>query len=63
MTLATRAAGEAIRALASLGPLWVDEAVVKLQNILPSDEWQALQSAASVLPDWMAEAIRTRSNE
>lgn len=61
MTLGTRAAGAAIRALASLGPLWVDEAIVKLRILLPVDEWQALQSVTSVLPEWIAEAIQKHS--
>jgi hypothetical protein len=57
MTLGTRAAGEAIRALASLGPQWADEAAAKLRDRLQEDEWQALRSVTSVLPEWMAEAI------
>lgn len=61
LTLGTRAAGEAIRALAWLGQVHVDVAVAKLRNLLPSDEWQALQSVASLLPAWMAEAIEKHS--
>ncbi len=50
-------AGSVIRALAWLGEMRVEEAINKLRKRLSSVDWQALSSARSILPSWMALAI------
>ncbi|EOU9457964.1 TPA: DUF6088 family protein [Pseudomonas aeruginosa] len=50
-------AGQAVRALAWLGPPHSRGAAVKLKKLLPASEWRALQSTRSLLPAWMAELI------
>ncbi|WP_353891013.1 DUF6088 family protein [Pseudomonas aeruginosa] len=57
MILGDSFAGEAIRALASMGPLHSHESAAKLKKLLPLSEWQALQSTRSLLPAWMAKLI------
>lgn len=57
MVLGDSFAGEAIRALAWMGPLHARGAAVKLKKLLPAGEWRAVQSTRSLLPAWMAETI------
>ena len=57
LTLGTRPAGSAIRALAWIGPSHADESLASLRRTLPGDEWEALTSARAILPSWMARAI------
>ncbi|MDH4671927.1 DUF6088 family protein, partial [Pseudomonas aeruginosa] len=57
MILGDSFAGEAIRALAWMGPLHSHESAAKLKKLLPLSEWQALQSTRSLLPAWMAKLI------
>jgi hypothetical protein len=57
MVLGYSFAGEAIRALAWMGPLRSHESAAKLKKLLPASEWRALQSTKSLLPAWMAELI------
>lgn len=57
MALGASYAGQAVRALAWLGPHHTKEAAVKLKKLLPACEWRALQSTRSLLPAWMAELI------
>ena len=57
MFLGKRPAGKAIRALLWLGPEQAIEALQILRPKLEAQEWQAIRSARSVLPSWMAHAI------
>lgn len=57
LTLGTRPAGSAIRALAWLGPSHVNESLASLRRTIPGAEWKALTSARANLPSWMARAI------
>lgn len=57
MALGASYAGQAVRALAWMGPLHARGAAVKLKKLLPDSEWQALQSTKYLLPAWMAEHI------
>lgn len=57
LTLGTRPAGSAIRALAWIGPSHVNESLASLRRTLPSAEWKALTTARATLPSWMAQAI------
>lgn len=57
MILGDSFAGQAVRALAWMGPLHAQGAAVKLKKLLPTNEWRALQSTRSLLPAWIAELI------
>lgn len=57
LSLGTRPAGSAVRALEWLGPAHVEESLRKLRQTLPSGEWKALTTARAALPSWMAQAI------
>ena len=57
LTLGTRPAGAAVRALAWIGPAHADESLTSLHRTLPPSEWKALASARAMLPSWMAQAI------
>lgn len=57
MALGASLAGEAVRALAWMGPLHSHESAAKLKKLLPASEWLALQSTRCLLPAWMAELI------
>lgn len=52
-----RPAGQAVRALAWLGPDRAPEALKQLRGALTSEEWQALCRIRASLPSWMARAI------
>ncbi len=54
---AGRPAGEAIRALAWLGPAHVEEALATLKRELPESELRELASARAILPEWLAQAL------
>ena len=62
MFLGKRPAGKAIRALLWLGPEQAIEALQILRPKLEAQEWQAIRSARSVLPSWMAHAISETQN-
>ena len=57
LSLAKRVAGEAIRALGALGPLKIQNALVKLRQTLPPEEFRALTLVAGQVPTWMAEHL------
>lgn len=57
LVLGTRSAGEAVRALAWIGPTHADVSLASLHRTLPCAEWKALTSARAALPSWMARAI------
>jgi hypothetical protein len=57
LALGTRPAGEAIRALAWLGPGKAKEGLRRIRNALTESEWLELTAARTILPSWMAEAI------
>lgn len=50
MALGETGAGDAVRALESLGPLWAADAVPKLHERLPEGEWSALVRARGTYP-------------
>ena len=50
-------AGEAVRALAWLGPVHAREALKTLKQRLPEAEFQALGATRNVLPGWLAEKV------
>lgn len=54
LALGDRKAGQAVRALAWLGPEAAAEAVPKLRRALSPDERQELVSIAAQTPDWLA---------
>lgn len=55
--LGATTAGAVVRALAWLGEAQVSVAMGKLRKQLTPPDWQALRSARSLLPSWMAVAI------
>jgi Family of unknown function (DUF6088) len=57
MFLGKRPAGKAIRALLWLGPEQASLALQTLRTKLEVQEWEAMRSARSVLPSWMARAV------
>ncbi|MDO4232487.1 MAG: DUF6088 family protein [Lautropia sp.] len=57
ISLGTRPAGAAIRALAWMGRAHAETALSTLRHTLPAEEWQTLVSAHALLPAWMAQAI------
>lgn len=57
LALGTGQAGAAVRALAWMGPTHISESLATLHRTMPSTEWNALASARSALPSWMAKAI------
>jgi len=57
MFMGKRPAGKAIRALLWLGPEHAHLALQTLHTKLEALEWQAMCSARSVLPSWMARAV------
>lgn len=57
LALAGSMAGNALRALAWLGPVRADEAARQLRSKLSGVEWEVLSSIRSRLPCWMAIAI------
>ncbi|RFO98017.1 hypothetical protein DIC66_04640 [Rhodoferax lacus] len=57
LALGVSPAGNAVRALAWMGPSHVDKSLTTLHHTLPKEEWQALTSARAALPSWMARAI------
>lgn len=50
-------AGEAVRALAWMGPAHIGKSLATLHRTLPASEWAALASSRAALPSWMAKAI------
>ena len=57
LTLANRQAGEAVRALAWLGPEQADAALKTLKRKLPPDTFSELVAAAPQLPTWLAQSV------
>ena len=57
LALANRPAGEAIRALAWLGPEHAGAALKTLKRTMPPDTFGELVGAAPLLPTWLAQAI------
>jgi hypothetical protein len=57
VALGARPAGQAVRAMAWLGPEEVDSVVGALKEKLSASEWDALRTARAELPSWMARAI------
>lgn len=57
LTLANREAGEAVRALAWLGPEKADAALKTLKRKLPSNAFEELVSVAPQLPTWLAQSV------
>jgi hypothetical protein len=57
MALAGHAAGEAIRALAWLGPQNASAALQVLKNRLPPSELKLLAASGALMPSWMASAV------
>ena len=61
MLMGKRPAGKAIRALLWLGQKQAPVALQTLRSSLEAQEWEAMRSAISVLPSWMARAISEAS--
>jgi hypothetical protein len=59
--LADRPAGQAIRALAWLGPDQAGAALPKLRKVLPAEEWNALLAVRAELPLWMVEFLNEQA--
>ena len=57
LVLPRRPAGQAVRALAWLGPAKARESVLRLKWILPAGEWEALTGVGGRLPTWLAEPV------
>lgn len=57
LVMPNRLGGDAIRALAWLGPAKATEALRRIRRTLPEQEWRELTIARPLLPSWMAEAI------
>ncbi|KLK91884.1 hypothetical protein AA309_17415 [Microvirga vignae] len=57
LVLPGRPAGQAVRALAWLGPAKVYETMRRLKRTLPVTEWEALTGVGARLPTWLAEPV------
>jgi hypothetical protein len=57
LTLANHPAGQAVRALAWLGPQKADEALLALKRQLPPTTFSELVAAAPRLPTWLARSV------
>ncbi len=57
LTLAHRPAGEAVRALAWLGPTKAEAALRTIKNKLPPAAFGELVSAGHLLPTWLAQSV------
>lgn len=57
LALANRLAGDAVRALAWLGPEKAEAALTTLKRKMPPDAFAELVAAAPQLPTWLAQAI------
>ncbi len=57
LSLGSGQAGEAVRALAWMGPNHVRESLAALRRTLAPSEWQTLAASRAALPSWMARAI------
>lgn len=57
LALGTGPAGNAVRALAWMGPGMARQSLATLHHTLPSQDWAALASSRARLPSWMARAI------
>lgn len=57
LSFARRGAGEALRALGSIGPAGLEAALAKLRTIMPEPEFRILLSAAVQAPGWIAKAL------
>ena len=57
LTLANRPAGEAVRALAWLGPDKAEEALKTLKRKMPAGEFGELVAVAPQLPTWLARSV------
>jgi hypothetical protein len=57
LALAGRPAGEAVRALAWLGPEQAEPALKKLKRTLPPNTFEELVSAAPQFPTWLAQSV------
>jgi hypothetical protein len=55
LVLPHRLAGQAVRALAWLGPTKPREGMLRLKRTLPASEWEALTNVGARLPTWLAE--------
>jgi hypothetical protein len=55
-----RPAGEAIRALAWVGPSRVDEALSIFEQTLPPADMEELAGSRAIMPAWMAEPLSAR---
>ena len=59
--LADRPAGQAIRALAWLGPDQAGAALPKLRKALPQQDWDALLAVRAELPSWLVELLNEQA--
>ncbi|WP_407523745.1 DUF6088 family protein [Methylobacterium oryzisoli] len=57
LVLPHRLAGQAVRALAWLGPTKAREGTLRLKRTLPASEWEALTNVGARLPTWLAEPV------
>ena len=57
LALANRPAGEAVRALAWLGPEKAEAALTTLKRKMSADAFSELVAAVPQLPTWLAQAI------
>jgi len=57
LVLAHRPAGEAVRALAWLGPAAAEAALRTIKNKLPSSAFDELVSAGHLMPNWLAQSV------
>ena len=63
LSMADRPAGQAVRALAWLGPRHADTALEKLKRKLPPSAFKELAAAAPQLPSWLALSISKAAND
>ena len=57
LALADKPAGEAVRALAWLGPEQAEPALKKLKRTLPPSAFEELVAAAAQFPTWLAQSV------
>ncbi len=61
--LSNRPAGEAIRALAWLGPEQAGNAMAKLRDAIPEQEWRALLAVRAELPQWLVALLNQQQDQ